>query len=235
MNFDWEPLAQGVWRARLPFLDVTVGLVAGDNDVLLVDSASTLAEARAIEADVHVLTGRPVGQIVLTHNHFDHVLGSAQFTGARIHCAPEVIETLSNGRADLRAEALRYGADPVQVDETIQALRTPLHGTHDTTVDLGGRSVTVSHPGRGHTDHDLIVVVPGQRTVVFCGDLVEESGDPAIDEHSDVVAWPSTLDVVLAAAGPDALFVPGHGTVVDADFVRRQQQWLHGQVPGRRA
>lgn len=230
MNFDWEPLTHGVWRARLPFLDVTVGLVAGDDDVLLVDSATTLAEARAIEADVRALTGRPVAQIVLTHNHFDHVLGSAHFTGARIHCAPAVIETLSHGRAHLRAEAVRYGADPVQVDETIQALRAPSHGTHDTTVDLGGRTVTVSHPGRGHTDHDLIVVVPGRRRVVFCGDLVEESGDPAIDEQSDITAWPSTLDVLLASAGPDALFVPGHGAVVDADFVRRQQQWLRNRT-----
>ncbi|ORA38728.1 MBL fold metallo-hydrolase [Mycobacterium aquaticum] len=226
MNFDWEPLTQGVWRARLPFLDVTVGLVAGDSDVLLVDCGTTLAEARALDADVHVLTGRPVGQIVLTHNHFDHVLGSAHFTAAQIHCAPEVAETLSHGTAHLRADAVAYGADPVEVDETILALRPPRPGTCPATIDLGGRTVTVSHPGRGHTDHDLIVVVSGRRTVVFCGDLVEESGDPAIDEHSDVTAWPSTLDVLLDAAGPDGLLVPGHGAVVDADFVRRQQQWL---------
>jgi glyoxylase-like metal-dependent hydrolase (beta-lactamase superfamily II) len=232
VNFDWEPLAQGVWRVRLPFLDVTVGLVAGARDALLVDSGTTLAEASAVDADVHVLTGQPVGRIVLTHNHFDHVLGTAHFTGARIHCAPAVAETLSHGMAHLRAEALEYGADPVEVDETILALRPPRHGTWDPTMDLGRRAVAVSHPGRGHTDHDLIVVVPGQRTVVFCGDLVEESGDPAIDEHSDVAAWPSTLDVMLAAAEPDALFVPGHGAVVNADFVRQQQQWLRARVPG---
>lgn len=234
MNFDWEPLAQGVWRVRLPFLDVTVGLVAGARDVLLVDSGTTLTEARAIDADVHALTGQPVGQIVLTHNHFDHVLGSAHFIGARIHCAPEVAETLSHGTAHLRADAVKYGADPVEVDETILALRPPRYETRFATVDLGHRTVTVSHPGRGHTDHDLIVVVPGQRTVVFCGDLVEESGDPAIDEHSDVPAWPSTLEVILGAAGPDALLVPGHGAVVNADFVRQQQQWLRARVPGRR-
>jgi glyoxylase-like metal-dependent hydrolase (beta-lactamase superfamily II) len=76
-------------------------------------------------------------------------------------------------------------------------------------------------------------VVPGQRAVVFCGDLVEESGDPAIDEHSDVPAWPSTLDVLLDAAGPRALLVPGHGAVVDAEFVRRQQQWLRGRQDTR--
>lgn len=229
MNFDWESLARGVWRVRLPFLDVTVGLVSGDRGTLLVDSGMTLAEAQAVDADVHVLTGQPVGDIVLTHSHFDHVLGIAGFPAARIHCAPEVAETLAVGRDDLRADAISHGADPAEVDRAIRALRVSPHRTRDATLDLG-RPVTVTHPGRGHTDHDLIVVVPGDRTVVFCGDLIEESGDPVIDEHSDVTAWPSTLDVMLSAAGPDALLVPGHGAVVDADFVRQQQQWLRARA-----
>jgi glyoxylase-like metal-dependent hydrolase (beta-lactamase superfamily II) len=226
VNFDWEPLTLGVWRVRLPFLDVTVGLVAGDTDVLLVDAGTTLAEAHAIDEDVHALTGQPVRHIVLTHHHFDHVLGSAHFTSAKIHCAPEVAETLATGRADLRTDAIGYGADPEEVDRTILALRPSIRETRGTTVHLGRRTVTVTHPGPGHTNHDLIVVVPGRRTVVFCGDLVEESGDPAIDADSDVTAWPATLDVMLDVAGPNPLLVPGHGAVVDASFVRLQQQWL---------
>ncbi|MDH6243945.1 MBL fold metallo-hydrolase [Mycobacterium sp. OTB74] len=230
MNFDWEPLALGVWRVRLPFLDVTVGLVAGDTGGLLVDAGTTLAEARAIDEDVHALTGQPVRHIVLTHHHFDHVLGSAHFTSAQIHCAPEVAETFATGKAGLRTEAIGYGADREEVDRTILALRPSIHETRGTTVHLGRRTVTVIHPGPGHTNHDLIVVVPGRRTVVFCGDLVEESGDPAIDADSDVPAWPATLDVLLAAAGLDALLVPGHGAVVDAYFVRLQQQWLRAKA-----
>jgi hypothetical protein len=35
---------------------------------------------------------------------------------------------------------------------------------------------------------------------------------------------------VLDAGGSDAIFVPGHGAVVDARFVRRQQEWLRGRV-----
>lgn len=232
MNFDWEPLTSGVWRVRLPFLDVTVGLVAGDTDVLLVDAGTTLAEARAIDADVHALTGQSVGQIVLTHNHFDHVLGSGHFTGAQVYCAPEVAETIANGRPGLRADAIGYGADPGEVDQTIRALHPAIHETRGRTLQVGRRPVTIVHPGPGHTDHDLIVIVPGRRTVVFCGDLVEESGDPAIDAHSDVAAWPATLDVMLATAGPEALLVPGHGAVVDSDFVGLQQQWLRARAIG---
>ena len=62
--------------------------------------------------------------------------------------------------------------------------------------------------------------------MVFCGDLIEESADPAIDEGSDVAAWPESLNRVLAVGGEDACYVPGHGAVVDAGFVRRQREWL---------
>ncbi|MGV1088727.1 MAG: MBL fold metallo-hydrolase, partial [Mycobacterium sp.] len=92
------------------------------------------------------------------------------------------------------------------------------------------RVVSVEHPGRGHTDHDLIVVVeplaPHDRRVVFCGDLIEESADPAIGPDSDVAAWPATVDRLLGSIGAEAIYVPGHGAVVDAGFVGRQRDWL---------
>jgi glyoxylase-like metal-dependent hydrolase (beta-lactamase superfamily II) len=73
------------------------------------------------------------------------------------------------------------------------------------------------------------VVVPGDdggRVVVFAGDLIEESGDPAIDADSEVAAWPATLDRLLAIGGPDAIYAPGHGSAVGAVFVRSQRDWL---------
>ena len=90
--------------------------------------------------------------------------------------------------------------------------------------------VTIAYLGPGHTASDLVVVAAGadegERVVVFTGDLVEESADPAIDGDSDVAAWPATLDRLLAVGGADAIYVPGHGNVVDAGFVRRQRDWL---------
>ncbi|OMC15677.1 MBL fold metallo-hydrolase [Mycobacterium colombiense] len=230
MHLAWERLTGGVHRCRLPFCDVTIGLVCGSGGALLVDTGTTLTEAAAIDADVRLLAGRPVDHIVLTHKHFDHVLGSSQFTGARVHSAPEVAEHLSSATDQLREDALRHGADPAEVDAAIAALRPAHRGGYDAVVDLGDRTVTIAHLGRGHTASDLVVVAAGrddrERVVVFTGDLVEESGDPAIDADSDVAAWPATLDRLLAVGGSGAIYVPGHGDVVDAGFVRRQRDWL---------
>lgn len=230
MRLAWERLSSGVQRCRLPFCDVTVGLVWGSGAALLVDTGTTLTEAAAIDADVRRFAGRTASHIVLTHKHFDHVLGSGLFTGARVHCAPEVAQHLSSATGQLREDGLRHGADPVEVDAAIAALRPANGGGHDAVVDLGDRTVAIAHLGRGHTASDLVVVAPGrdggERLVVFTGDLVEESADPAIDADSDVAAWPATLDRLLAVGGPDAIYVPGHGSVVDAGFVRRQRDWL---------
>lgn len=221
---DWEDVSAGVRRCRLPFLDVTVGLVAGSTGVLLIDCGTTPVEARDIAADARDLTGRGVTDIVLTHHHFDHVLGSAGFPDARLYSAAATVPT-----AELREQALQYGVAPDHLDEAISGLRTPQVPVFPFVIDLGERVVTVEHPGRGHTVHDLVVLVPGEPAVVFCGDLIEESADPAIDRDSDLAAWPATLDRVLELGGPDARYVPGHGGIVDADFVRRQRDWLRSR------
>jgi glyoxylase-like metal-dependent hydrolase (beta-lactamase superfamily II) len=229
VHFDWEQLTGSVHRCRLPFLDVTVGLVQGRTGALLVDTGTTLVEAHAIDADVQQIAGRGVTHVVLTHKHFDHVLGSGGFADAQIFCAPEALDYLTTDIAQLRDDALSYGADAAEIDHAIAALRVPQHVVDDAIVDLGNREVAIARPGGGHTVADLVVSVPGvagERTVVFAGDLIEESGDPAIDADSDVTAWPDTLDRLLAIGGPDAIYVPGHGRVVDAEFVRHQQDWL---------
>jgi glyoxylase-like metal-dependent hydrolase (beta-lactamase superfamily II) len=229
VRFEWERLTDSVHRCRLPFLDVTVGLVQGRTATLLIDTGTTLTEAAAIDADVQQIAGRRVTHVVLTHKHFDHVLGSGLFVAAEIYCAPKVFDYLTTAIEQLRADALRYGADAEEIDRAIAALRPPEHAILNAVVDLGNFHVTIAHLGHAHTDADLVVVVPGdkgERVVVFTGDLIEESGDPAIDADSDLPAWPDTLDRLLAIGGRDAVYVPGHGSVVDAEFVRRQQDWL---------
>jgi len=170
--------------------------------------------------------------VVLTHKHFDHVLGSGFFAEADIYCTPQVLDYLTTATDQLRADALNYGADAGEIDRAIAALRPPRHAIDNAVIDLGNRRMTIAYAGRGHTDADLLVVVPGddgERVVVFTGDLIEESGDPAIDADSDVAAWPDTLERLLTIGGLDAVYVPGHGSVVDAEFVRRQQDWLRSR------
>ncbi|MFE5185558.1 MBL fold metallo-hydrolase [Streptomyces sp. NPDC056628] len=230
----WERLADGVGRCRLPGWDCTVGLVAGDGTALVVDTGSSLAEGARLRTQAQRLTGHRVTHLALTHPHFDHVFGAAAFAGAEVY-GPVGVETVlegRRGREELREDAVRHGLDAAAAEEAADALVVPRHPVSgEWTLDLGGgRQVLLANVGPAHTAHDLVVLVPGllpgDPEVVFCGDLVEESGEPQAGPDAVPSHWPAALDRLLDLGGEDALYVPGHGAVVDAEFVRRQRDAL---------
>lgn len=226
----WERVAAGVGRCRLPGWDCTAGLVIGEGTALLIDSGSGLAEGARLRAQAEELAGHRVTHLALTHPHFDHVFGAAAFAGAEVFGAVGVETVLAGrvGRAELRADAVRNGLDPAVADEAVDALASPRHHVSgEWTLDMGGgRQVLLANVGPGHTSHDLAVLVPGSPEVVFCGDLVEESGEPQAGPDAVPPRWPAALDRLLDLGGEDALYVPGHGAVVDAAFVRAQRDAL---------
>jgi len=116
-------------------------------------------------------------------------------------------------------------ADAAESADVLVAPRHEVRG--ELTVDLGGgREVVLVNVGAAHSGHDLAVVVPGSPALVFCGDLVEESGEPQAGPDASPARWPGALDRLLELGGDDALYVPGHGAVVDAAFVRAQRAAL---------
>ncbi|MFD7435723.1 MBL fold metallo-hydrolase [Streptomyces sp. NPDC059861] len=230
----WERLASGVGRCRLPGWDCTVGLVTGRGAALLIDAGSSLAEGAGLRARAEALAGHRVTHLALTHPHFDHVLGAAAFAGAEVFGAVGADTVLGGrrGREELRADAVRHGLDAATAQEAADTLVAPRHLVcGEWTLDLGpGRQVLLANVGPAHTPYDLAVLVPGERAgepeVVFCGDLVEESGEPQAGPDAVPSHWPAALDRLLGLGGEDALYVPGHGAVVDAAFVRRQRDAL---------
>lgn len=150
--------------------------------MLLYDTGSSLAEGAELRTRIAELTGgRRVTHIALSHPHFDHVLGTAAFSGAEVFGAVGSDELLGRARdrEALRADAVRHGLDETEATEAVDVLVAPRHVVSgEWTLDLGGRQVLLANVGPGHTGHDLVLLVPGEREVVFCGDLVEESGEP---------------------------------------------------------
>ncbi|MEV7321543.1 MBL fold metallo-hydrolase [Streptomyces sp. NPDC093970] len=230
----WERLAEGVGRRRLPGWDCTAGLVLGAGRALMVDAGSSLAEGARLRDAARRLAGRRVTHLALTHPHFDHVFGTPVFAGAAVYAAAGAEAVLAHGRAELCRDAVRNGLPADLAEESADALPVPGHPvTGECALDLGGgRRALLADVGPGHTAHDLAVLVtgdsggPDDRPVVFCGDLVEESGDPQAGPDAVPSRWPAALDRLLALGGEDARYVPGHGAVVDAAFVRRQRDAL---------
>ncbi|MEU6989486.1 MBL fold metallo-hydrolase [Streptomyces sp. NPDC046465] len=229
----WEQLAPRVGRRRLPGWDCTAGLVVGSDAALMIEAGSSLAEGAALRTQARRILGgtRRVTHLALTHPHFDHVLGAAAFAGVEVYGAVGIETVLTTGRDELRADAVRHGLDADAAAEAADLLVRPHHLVcGEWTLDLGGGlQVLLANIGPGHSAHDLVVLVPGVdggRETVFCGDLVEESGAPQAGPDAVPARWPAALDRLLELGGEDARYVPGHGAVVDAAFVRAQRATL---------
>ncbi|GGV49235.1 MBL fold metallo-hydrolase [Streptomyces spectabilis] len=232
----WERLTARVGRRRLPVWDCTVGLVVGDEAALMIEAGSSLREGALLRAEAQRLLGggRRVTHLALTHPHFDHVLGAAAFAGVEVFGTVGVDAVLDRDREGLRTDAVTQGLDARAAAEATDLLVLPRHlVSGERTLDLGGVQVLLANVGPGHTGHDLAVLVPGsapgEPEVVFCGDLVEESGAPQAGPDAVPGRWPAALDRLLALGGADARYVPGHGAVVDAAFVRAQREELVGR------
>ena len=77
-TYKFEKIADGVYYATGGFGSNNV-VIVNDDDVLLVDTGTSPANARAFVADVKMLSNKPVRYVVNTHWHYDHTDGNSIF------------------------------------------------------------------------------------------------------------------------------------------------------------
>lgn len=229
---EWQEIGDRVYVRRHESVLLNCGLVVGDGQCLVIDTRSHAQEGRALEVAVREITMLP-WVVVNTHAHFDHCYGNVAFEPASFWAHPGCRSALiDHGETQKERAAARYRAEGrPDFADAIEA--TPLVLPKNTVESefgllLGQRLTLLSHFGRGHTDHDLVVSVP-DAGVVFAGDLVEEGADPAF-EDAFPLEWPAALDGLLELTAADGaqlpVVVPGHGRVVDPGFVRAQRDTI---------
>jgi len=205
----WVEVGDQVFVRRYEFFDQNIGLILGRAEALVIDTRSTYAQAREIQEHVRELTDAPIGVVVDTHGHFDHAFGNGVFRPATIwgheRCVSFMVRTGERRKVTIAAE------EPGIADELAEIVIDPpdrVFATH-ARIEVGGREVVLRFLGRGHTDHDILVEVPGT-AVVFGGDLVENGNVPFFGDGYPL-EWPATLRSLAARVGPDVVLVPGHG------------------------
>ncbi|HEU4917242.1 MAG TPA: MBL fold metallo-hydrolase [Acidimicrobiia bacterium] len=205
----FDQLADGVYRRRYESLDLNIGVVIGEEGVLIVDTRATHVEADELRADLSTLTEKPVRWVIDTHWHWDHTFGNSRFPGADIWghhlCRKALVE-----RGDsMKQDAAAWLPDRMrEFDEVV--ITPPTRVFEDAaSLDLGGVTVTMSYHGLAHTDAD-IVVTAGE--LAFFGDLVEEGAPPVFDDGYPL-SWPGTLRRALDVGS--ITIVPGHGDLFD--------------------
>ncbi|MDX1448479.1 MAG: MBL fold metallo-hydrolase, partial [Acidimicrobiia bacterium] len=223
----FQEVGDRIFRRRYTRLDQNIGVILGDETACVIDSRSNHADADELRSELRHLTSLPVRFLVNTHMHWDHTFGNSRFPEATIVGHRDCRRRLLEDGDEMKATLL--SADWVPADQRAafgDVVVTPPKVTFSSAVELylEDRPLTLRHYGRGHTDNDIAVFVDD---VCFAGDLVEEGAPPSFgDSYPD--DWVTTLGALIADLS--GTVVPGHGDVVDPDFVRDQRDQIAAAV-----
>lgn len=218
-----KKVAAGVWVHESECLMSNAVVVQGKAGVLLIDAGLTSKEMSTIADDLSKL-GQPVVAGFSTHPHWDHMLWHAKFGVAprygTARAAAEIKTVLSNPKwkDDVAGELPEEIADDVPLDD----LFGKIHGMDAGVKELpwDGPKIKINEH-EGHAPGHAALLIE-ERKVLVAGDMLSDVFTPmpdlaAADPIKDYLA---ALQMFEDVADDVEVFVPGHGSVGDADEFR---------------
>lgn len=182
-----------------------IGFIVGNESVMVIDPGGSALEGEALREAVRGVTDKPIGYVVLTHVHPDHIFGAAAF---KVDNPVFIGHARLPGALAERGEYYRRNLERSLGDRAVGSdiVAPTLLVADATAIDLGGRIVDIRAHGPAHTDNDLTLFDRQTRTL-WASDLLFVDRIPVID--GSLVGWLKELDALRAV--PAARAIPGHG------------------------
>jgi len=190
-----------------------VGVLKTGAGAVVVDTMTFTMQGDIIRQMAEEITGEPVTMVINSHYHADHTHGNPAFEpGTRVVATERTLHHLQQ----LDAGHFSGEAAALLPNETFVL---------EDTLVIGDKTLRVIHPGRGHTDGDLVVVFVEDRTL-HTGDLFFNERYPNIDLEAGgtVVQWGDTLESLFEL--PFDRVIPGHGALTDPAGMRQFQAFI---------
>ena len=232
--------------------------VATGAGLVIIDTLTTAADTRRAYEAIKEFSSEPVRYVINTHFDLDHYAGNQVFANAAIighhNCKshfdevmfadPKNIDEVKTliKQVEEQYRQKKPGSQEAEiwkryVDEYRVLLEgfdgftfTPptLYIPGDIKLELGDTVIEVKYFGPGHTNADLVVIIPGEKLMIT-GDLILGKGFiPVIhDKHGGSVG--NLIHILRELAkmeGEIDTIVPGHGQVTDLSAAKAQLEYL---------
>ncbi|MCL5059050.1 MAG: MBL fold metallo-hydrolase [Candidatus Thermoplasmatota archaeon] len=200
-------------------------VIVGETGVIVVDPGSSLQVGRLVLERLKRITNKPVVAVFNTHIHGLYWLGNQaikeRFPDVRIYAHKRMIEHIESGEGSFWVNAITGKFLGEKTQYVVPDI--PLSGGEVEVIS--GVTFKLHHPGRAHTDHDIMIEVPEERTLFLGGVVVEpevpSQGVPQDAEFKGQIAA-TRLAISLAADK----YVPGRGHFGGVELPKRGLRFL---------
>lgn len=167
-------------------------------DVVLVDTKIP-GQGEGILTQVRKISDLPIGMVINTHSHPDHIGSNAFFADQ------DGVQVVAQANTATRMAAGSGPFPPARVDQQFTTYRA---------LGEGDEMIELFWFGAGHTDGDAFVFFPADR-VMMAGDIYAWHMSPLIDPNSggSMLALPTTLTAAYYNIPGAEKVITGHGDV----------------------
>ncbi|MBX0330147.1 MBL fold metallo-hydrolase [Oscillochloris sp. ZM17-4] len=210
-------ITAGLWVFPSRSMNYNAGVFLRDGRALLIDPGPHPDETDAIAAFV-AERGAAVAMIVLTHSHWDHILGPERLPPAPIVAQARYPETVARDREIILREVARWDAQNGHERTAPLVIPTPDRLIGDVgELEFAGARLQIMHIP-GHANDQLAIFCPDEGWL-WAADTLSDCEIPFINES--LSEYEATIERLSAV--PAGLAVPGHGrpALTPADIAAR--------------
>ena len=201
------------------YLGCNVGAIVTAQGPIVIDTPALPQDALDLKVQLGKLTPLRIARLIYTHEHFDHVIGSAYLTKKGIVAHQAAVSEIEYLRTNLGTEINHFFPDLYRqyqdVFDSVKLVSPQITFVGEMKLYAGDVTLELSYIG-GHSPASIVVRVK-EDGVLFCGDIVDV-GMPFVTPYSRFGEWIAALRRI-EAMDIDKI-VPGHGEICGKDAVR---------------
>ena len=194
--------------------------------VVVVDPGSSARIGEELVKKIRTVTDKPVIAIFNTHIHGDHWLGNdgvrRAYPNAAIYAHQRMVERLSLGEGEEWVKTINRLTGGAIAGTRAVIPTVGLKGGE--RLNLGGIQFRIHHPGKAHSDTDIMIEVVDDKAI-FLGDIVTHRSVPAVrPEDAYFKGYLHAIRGVMEL--PVKTYIPGHGPSGDRNLPLESLRFL---------